>query len=89
MGTVLWFVGKGIEMAGVILGLGLFLAIAFKGPRYVKKTVRAALGWLEEKITEEKEEPEPEKEEEVCTIHLTKKQVEAFEKVMNSRDFRL
>ena len=97
MDTIFWFMERDLSIVCVFIGIYIFMYICRNGTGAVKEiirtigaTLKALCRWLQDKLSTEKEEPEEEEEKErTYEIHLTAKQLEEFEQMMNSKDFHL
>ena len=69
MNTVLWFVGKAFEVTFVFVGLWMFFYICKHGTgafkeiiRTIGELVKSLCYWIQDKLSERKEEMNPKKE---------------------------
>lgn len=92
LNTIQWFVNLAFQVVAVLVGVELFICII--RPKTRRKLVNAideiaktTYNWVHNKMS--KKEEEPEKEEEVeepkYEIHLTAKQIEAFNEMMKNQ----
>ena len=92
MNTILWFVGKAFELTFVFVGLWIFFYICRHGTGAVKELIRTvgelikALCYkINDKLTEKKPAKEPEVKEQTYEVHLTAKELEAFDKMVHDK----
>ena len=94
MSTILWFIGKAFEVTFVFVGLWIFFYICKNGTGAIKELIRTAgelikalCYKIQDKLTEKKEtEKEPEVKEQTYEVHLTAKELEAFDRMVNHKE---
>ena len=92
MNTISWFVQLAFEVVAVLFGIELFFCIIRPKTRkkligVISEIAATVYKWIRNKLSKEEEpEKETEEKEQTYEVHLTAKELEAFDKMMNNKE---